>query len=348
MDNNYDDQDDNLHLFFLKEISDYSCVNLRDIIYVGIGTNPRVHKLDDFTPRIDQILPKFLNLTSPEYNYDDKTYRIIHFDKLIENNIIFLHEYFNSKNYEYDSSMNNNNIHIWRSSDHKVEVMINCYNFYYDKYKIFLEDLIEMTFKNPNKNSKMFLQDFSGNDSSNIFKQLYTESVDKILFKNRILFDVSYGENHCDIDLLKYEPIYDKNNNIINIMLMDINELRPYLNYHELINENILKYYSNQYRKITDIIPVDIRRKMLVEEKNQQHNLVSYKNLYTINSSYEDIVNVLSNEIMNIILILREIKFMTPEKEAIIHELLTNYKNYTFESKPSIYDWSIGFNKILI
>jgi hypothetical protein len=61
--NNYDDQDENLYQFFLKEICDYSRLHLRDIIYVGIGTNPRVSKLDDFTPRIDQILPNFLKLT---------------------------------------------------------------------------------------------------------------------------------------------------------------------------------------------------------------------------------------------------------------------------------------------
>jgi hypothetical protein len=128
---------------------------------------------------------------------------------------------------------------------------------------------------------------------------------------------------------------------------MDINELRPFLDYHPSIKEHILKYYIGQYRQIIDIIPVDIRRKMLVEQKNQQHKLISYKNLYNIDSSYEDIINVLSKEIMEIILILKEIKYMTPEKENIINELLTNYKNYTFDTKPSIYDWSIGFNKIL-
>jgi hypothetical protein len=59
-------------------------------------------------------------------------------------------------------------------------------------------------------------------------------------------------------------------------------------------------------------------------------------------------MNVLSNEIMKIILILKEIKYMTPEKENMINELLINYKNYTFDTKPSIYDWSTGFNKIII
>jgi hypothetical protein len=57
-------------------------------------------------------------------------------------------------------------------------------------------------------------------------------------------------------------------------------------------------------------------------------------------------MNVLRNELTIIVNILNEIKFMTPEKEAIIQNLLINYKNYTLDSKPNIYDWSIGFNKI--
>jgi hypothetical protein len=204
-----------------------------------------------------------------------------------------------------------------------------------------------MTLKNPNKSAKMFLQDFSGSDSSNIFKHLYNEFVDRNRFKQRILFDISYGNNHCDIDLLKYEPIYDSNNNIINIMLRNIDELRPHLDYHPIIKEHIHKFYTNLYRKITDIIPVDIRRKMLVEIKNETQRLVCYNNLYSIESSYDDIINVLRNELTKIINILKEIKFLTLEKEAIIQDLLNNYKNYTFESKPSIYDWSTRFNKIL-
>ena len=333
-------QDDSLYLYYLKEISNYSRENLMDTICVGIGTNPRTNNLDHFTPRIDQIIMKFLtNL--------DGTLRIIHFDQLFQNSIIFLHEYFHSKNFDYDHSMEENNTHIWRSSDHKIEVIINTFNFNYDRYKPFLYDLVEMTLKNPNKSAKMFLQDFSCSDSSNIFKHLYNEFVDRNRFKQRILFDISYGNNHCDIDLLKYEPIFDTEGNIINITLMDIDELRPYLDYHPIIKENIHKFYTNLYRKITDIIPVDIRRKMLVELKNENHSLVCYRNLYTIKSSYDDIINVLRNELTIILNILSEIKFMTPEKEAIIQGLLNNYRNYTFDSNPSIYDWSTKFNSIL-
>lgn len=333
-------QDDSLYLYYLKEISNYSRANLMDTICVGIGTNPRINKLEQFIPRIDQVIMRFLtNL--------DGTLRIIHFDQLFQNSIMFLHEYFHSKNFDYDHSMEENNMHIWRSSDHKIEVIINTFNFNYNEYKPFLYDLVEMTLKNPVKSAKMFLQDFSGGTSEPIFRQLYTEFVDRERFKQRILFDISYGDNHCDIDLLKYEPIFDQHNNIINIMLMDIDELRPYLDYHPLIKDHIHKFYTNQYRQITDIIPVDIRRKMLVELKNENHSLVCYKNLYTIESSYDDIINILRNELTIIFNILSEIKFITPEKEAIIQDLLTNYKNYTFDSKPSIYDWSTRFNSIL-
>ena len=332
--------DDNIYVFFLNEISNYCRLNPMDNICIGIGTNPRVNILEEFTPKIDQVIMNFL------YKLDG-TLRIIHFDELIKYNITFLHQYFHSKNFVYDNTMEQNNMYIWRSSDYKIEIIINCYNFYYEQYKPFLCDLVEMTLKNSNKLSKMFLQDFSGGNSFDMFKELYDESINKDKFKQRILFDITYGKNQCDIDLLVYEPIYDQNNNILNILLMNINELRPYLDYHSLIKDHIYKFYEKKYRDITNIIPVDFRRKMLIEIKNENHKLVCYKNLYTISSSYQDIINILRNELFIIIDIFKEIKFMTPEKEKYIEELLTNYKDYTFESKLTIYDWSTGFNKIL-
>jgi hypothetical protein len=326
--------------FCLSEISNYNRLNSRDITFVGIGTTPRITNLDQFTDRIDQIIPLFIK------NIKEKTIRLIHFDSVFERCIDFLHVYFQSKNFTYD---NQEMMHIWRSADHKIEVIINTFYFCYDEHKFFLNELIETCFTNPNKHAKFILQDFTGTDSSIMFTQLYNETSipQKNMFREKILFDISYGNNHCDLDLIKYEPIYDPNGDFINILLMDINELRIYLDYHPLIKEHVQKFYIQKYRSIADVIPVDIRRKMLRESGKSSLDLISYDNLYTVNSSYEDIMKIFNANLMPIIEIFREINFMNPEKEFIINEIMTNYKDYTLYSTPSIYDWSTLFVKIV-
>ena len=50
---------------------------------------------------------------------------------------------------------------------------------------------------------------------------------------------------------------------------------------------------------------------------------------------------------MPVIKILHEIKFMTPEKENLLNELLTNYNNYKLNTNPDIYKWTEGFIRII-
>jgi hypothetical protein len=334
-----------LNTLIMNELIQYCKLNPRNLTHIGIGTAPRTNKLDDFISRIDQIMPVFVDLDLFQ------TVRIIHFDSRFNDYIDFLHEYFDSKDipFKYDDS---EGMHIWRSHDNTIEVIINSFNFYHsnhnymnfpDNYDWFLEKLIKYSLDN---NNKMIVQEYTGGDTSHIFKILYDKSTNKSNFKKHILFDVSYGNNHCDIDMNKYKPIYTKDGDFINIMLMNINELRDNIDYHPMIREHVEKYYIGLYREIINTIPVDFRRKMLTEAGRNPVSLMSYKNMYTIESSYEQIIEVLKQELIPIIQILKEIKFMTSEKEDLIKELLSNYKNYTLDSKPDIYKWSEGFSQI--
>ena len=337
------ESDISINTFILEEIVKYCRANPKNT-FIGIGTAPRTNDHEQFTSRINQVTPIYIDTSKP--------IRFIHFDTRFNDFIDFLHEHFNDVDmeFEYDDS---EGMHIWRTANHMIEVIVNSFNFYHsdeydlnisEKYDWFLEEMIDTTL---NSKKKLIVQSYTGRDTSNIFKNLYEKSNDKPNFKKNILFDVSYGENHCDLDPYKYTPIYDPDNNFINIMLMNFDELIMYISYHPTIKEHITKNAIKEYRKITNVIPVDIRRKMLMEAGRNVMALSSYKNLYTIQSSFDEIIGILKKELMPIIELLREIKFMTPEKESLLQELLTNYKNYSLTSNPDIYKWSDGFIQII-
>jgi hypothetical protein len=317
--------------FVLEELSNYCKLNPYEFTFIGIGTVPRYNDLEKFIPRVDQIMPPYLD-------YQSKTIRLLHFDNALEQSVYFLHDYFRSKNmnFKYDNS---EGFHIWRSGDFRIEVIINPFYFSYVNHNLFLEQMINITLLN---NAKLILQDYSGNCSSNIFKMLYDKSDNKQKFKESILFDISFGDNHCDLDPTKYEIIYDPNNNFLNIMLVSIDELRPYIDYHPFIKKYIEIYYIKEYRKIADVIPLDIRRKILIESGDKNIFLLSYKNLYSQESSYQDIIKILKQELQPIINILKEINYWTPEKDARLQELFD-----VDLSKVNLYEWTPCFIKIL-
>jgi hypothetical protein len=333
-----------MEAYILEEINRYCSRNAYNLTFIGIGTAPRTNILDQFTSRIDQIMPIFIDLDLYQ------TIRIIHFDPRFSESIDFLHEYFDSKDipFKYDNS---EGMHVWRSADNTIEIIINSFSFNFtnefnntlSNQDWFLEEMVNTIY---DKN-KLIVQSYSGKDTSIIFRKLYNNSLNQSNFKKNIIFDVGYGENNCDLDPHKYQPIYDKDYNFINILVLNFDELKNYINYNPIIKEFIIKLTIKDYREITDIIPVDIRRKMLIESGSKAVGWVSYKNLYTINSSYEEIIEILKKELTTVIKIFREIKFMTQEKENLLNELLTNFHNYKLNTNPDIYKWTEGFTKII-
>lgn len=305
---------------------------------IGIGSCARTSSLDTYTPDMQQILRPTLDLTMPT--------RLVHFDPLFDNQINFLQMYFKSKNigFTYDDS---DGIHIWRSEDNIIEVIIIPSNFYYTcPYKQgsqddkFLEELCEISLKT---NNKLIVQDYSGGDTCTIFKILYNKSPDKQRFRNNILFDISYGQNQCHINLTKYKPIMTPNDDFVNIMLMTVDELMPLIHTNQIIDDHIHNYYKKEYGMIVNVIPIDYRRKML-NDTGKTFQLDCYKNLYTMESSYDEIIAVLQKELYPVISMLKHIGLMDNEKEGLLNELLTNYRNYTLTSKPDIYWWSTQFS----
>ena len=175
-------------------------------------------------------------------------------------------------------------------------------------------------------------------------------SNNKELFKKKILFDITYGENHCHIDLTTEKPIYDHHGDFINILLLNIDELRSLFDYHPKIKKYVTDFYISEYKKIVTIIPVDIRRKVLIESGEKIAFCDGTKKYhYTLDTSYETLIEILRSKLNDIIPVLMEINIIDERKRNYIyHELLTNYKNYTLASKPKdIYFWCAEFCALL-
>lgn len=325
-----------------EELLDYVVNNPYPNTHCIIGSYARFQILNNYVPRMQQILPPFVDLTIPT--------RLINFDPLFDDQIEFIHTYFDSKNigFKYDDS---DGMHIWRSDDYIIEVIIISHHFTYshghqdtsDNDDWFLKGLIDSALS---INSKLIVQDYSGSDTSIVFKMMYEQCQNKTAFKNNILFDFTYGNNHCDVDLEKYKPIINSSGNFVNIMLMSVDELMPLFKTNPIIDEHILNYYINNYREIINIIPADYRRKMKIESGANAIGFVGYKKLYTISTSFDEIINILRMELVPIINILRHNGIMNSEKEEILNNLLTNHKNYTLTSRPDINEWSASFIKI--
>ncbi len=336
----------------------YFQANPRDLTYFGIGTYPRVQSLEQFTPEIDQLIPVFMK---EHIEKTSDTIRILLIDPEFDNCMDFLHRYFASTPYDldYDDSEEFNR---WISGDQRIEIIvINMYMRNTDSHGIygqlpnvihihdtFLKDFVDLTLQN---NSKLIVQDYTGADTRDIFKNIYSMSYNKELFKKKILFDITYGENHCHIDLTTEKPIYDLHGDFINIMLLNIDELRPLFDYHPKIKKYVTDFYISEYTKIIIVIPVDIRRKVLIDsgEKIVLCN-GTMKYHYTLDSSYETLIEILRSELDCIIPVLMEINIIDERKRDYIYgELLTNYKNYTLTSKPKdIYFWCAQFSALII
>ena len=109
----------------LHTLLDYINSNPRDLTYIGIGSCPHV-SLDKLDDKSDQVMPKFITDVIKNTN---KTIRIINFDPMFASKINFLHSYFNSNRWQFDPTINfvydhSDQFHIWRSTDHRIEIFM--------------------------------------------------------------------------------------------------------------------------------------------------------------------------------------------------------------------------------
>ena len=319
--------------FVLHELENFIRANPRNT-YFGIGSAPHNEELITREIKWDQIMPVFLQ---EEFQKNTEPWRIIHFDPCYEKKIEFLKNYFTKKfNLIYDNS---EGYHMWRSSDHRIEVLIFDRYFYHKNPHQTEDDDWFLHKLNENiiaSNTKLIVQEYTGHDLKNISGHLFRMSSNPEKYKKKILYDVTYGEDcHCMTDLSKYKPFYDRDGNFINIALFNEIDLLNVSGINKEIDDIIKKHFIKKLKKIVNDDHVNYRRSLLNIGGNlfQTHRYNDY-------SSPEKIMKSLQDEIMEIIPILNRFQFMTPNKERVLDIIMTRYR----EIDP--YKWQSHFNLI--
>jgi hypothetical protein len=302
-----------------EEIVNYIIRNPRDITYIGLGSSPRFSKLDEFTSKIDQILPVFM---MDLIKNTTKTIRVIHYDPMFEHTLEFLQLYFNSKNLEltYDC----NEMHSWTSKDQQIEIIICCIEFnfsdntFYELVNIFLYS-----------NTKLILQSYTGFELLYIFQKLYHMSPMKEKFKNNILFDITYNQDCCCMtDMSKYKPFYNNRNNFMNILLLNEAEMFNLIGNNDEINKIIIDHFIAIYKNIINL-QTDYRRIIT----NQP--ILFPNHGYTDKSKPGDIMNIIFDKLTPILSALKKLNIITPKKEKSLKYI---YHNYAMMDMYKVYE----------
>ena len=321
--------------FVLSNLMDYCDSNPREYTYFAIGSAPHL-TIDKLDERWDQVIPKFV---LDILDNTDLTVRLINIDPQFgsENIKQLMVDYHNSGkwkttyklDFEYDNS---DGMQIWRTKDHRVESIIiaapfdhlNRWNEKTNDW--FIEKLVESTIRN---NNKLVVQEYTGYELDQLRKELYHKSQNKIVFKKKIMIDMSYGNDcHCGTDLTKYKPYYDEFHDFINITLLSEDEMVKIIGKNPDIDKIIQKYFVGKFRKVVNNIHVDYRRRIKGEP-------VMYGNkLYNNQSSPDQVMQVLQDEICQILPIFEMLKLISHEKRELIHNLFQKYKEY------DMYKWN--------
>lgn len=188
--------------------------------YIGIGSSPHLQNILELNTRWDQLIPSFL---LDIINTSNLSIRIIHFDPIFEYNLIQLQSYFNAKLNNTTFKLLHNGVYNWNNE--RVDVIVVPTNFNHSDDDWFLSKIVgKILFRK----FKLVVQQFTGESLESVFAKIYNENssdVDKKLFKQHILFDITYGcDCNCSTDLAKYKPLYDSNGGFYNFTLYSVDD----------------------------------------------------------------------------------------------------------------------------
>jgi hypothetical protein len=312
----------------LNELIQFCSREPRDMTYFGIGSAP--HMLVDQIAKSrkwDQIIPEFM---VDIINRTDKTIRIIHFDPQFSRKDDFLNEYFKKYqkrtfglNFTLDAS---EGLNVWKTDDHRIEVFIIAKPFnhlerHYGNEEVhddFLHEFNEMTIASGNQ---LIVQEYTGHELGQLTKSLYDKSSNKDIFKKKILYDVSYGNDcHCGTDLERYKPIYNDYGDFYNLTLFNSDEMKEHIGKDPTMDKILKLNFIKQFNTALNI-HVDYRRRL----QNLGENLVRHHR-YNNSSSADEIMSVLQDELTKCISILDRLQMITPNKINFIDCLFKNYK----------------------
>ena len=312
----------------LDELVKFCSREPRDMTYFAIGSTPHM-TVDQIAKnrKWDQLIPEFM---IDIINRTDKTIRIIHFDPAFSRKDDFLNEYF--KKYQKTTfgltfSLDvSDGLNVWKTDDHRIEVFIIAKPFnhlerrYNDEevHDDFLHELNEMTLTSGNQ---LIVQEYTGHELGQLTKSLYHKSSNRDLFKKKILYDVSYGNDcHCGTDLERYKPIYNDYGDFYNLTLFNSDEMKEHIGKNPEMDKILKVNFIKEFNKVLNI-HVDYRRRL----QNLGENLVRHHR-YNNSSTADEIMTILQDELAKCVSVLDRLQMITPNKKNFMDCLFKNYK----------------------
>ena len=301
---------------------DYCRMNPRSYTYFAIGSAPHT-SLRDMNSTLDQIVPVFLReVSTPK--------RAIHYDPWFK--LPWLIEYF--KDYQFSEFADG-----WRFVRDDLEVILFPRKFkHYGQHSDPQDDWIveSLVAQSIEQKTLFVLQEYTGHEVQLWFRRLYEASSNKPIFRSKILFDMTYGDDPgCMTDLTKYRPYYTARGDFINLTLMTSNEMQKIIGTSEEIDAHILTYYRSKCIELVEFHIVNYRRRVKGEP------VLNKCSWYGDDARPEEIMEVLHGKFSELAPVLQRLGFLTPYKLSELEGLLTKY--YLID----MYEWAPTFKRML-
>ena len=307
--------------------------NTPDLTYVGVGS--AIHDLRGLSAKTDQIIPVFVG----EAMIEGRTVTAIHFDPMFKFDV--MEEYFKKR---YPMAELRHLGYAWYWKFGLMEVYIVPQAFEHKSRSDeeddvdFMDALIHRVLNSPA--GRLVFQQYTGYDPVATFKGLYAASKRQADFKDRVLFDVSYGaDTGCCTDLTRWKPILLPHGGFMNFLLYDTDEMRSIIGFRKDVDELIYTHFKKDFIQTVNDNHVNYRRRVRGEDC-----MFTVGVPYSATADPDVIMRHLIGEINWRMEIFRQLGLLTPENEVKLAGLLLTYKP---SQGVNVYDWYSAVTKIV-
>ena len=307
---------------------------VRDLTYVGVGS--AIHNLQDLSERTDQIIPVFAN----EAMVSGQKVTAIHFDPMFKFDV--MEEYF-KKRYPMAEMRHLGFCWYWKFG--LMETYILPIAFEHKSRDSAEEDDVDFLHGLINKilqtqAGRLVFQQYTGYDPVRTFKDLYNASKRPSEFKDRVLFDVSYGaDTGCCTDLTRWKPILAPHGGYMNFLLYDEFEMRSIIGFRPDVDALIYAHFKKEFIQIVNDNHVNYRRRLRGDDCMFLAGMP-----YSATADPDEIMRHMFGQIQHIMDVFRQLGSLTAENEITLARLLLTYKP---SQGVNVYDWYTAMTKIV-
>lgn len=309
---------------------------MADLTYVGVGS--AINDLPGLSAKNDQVVPMFVT----EALMSNKKVTAIHFDPGFKFDV--MEEYF-KKRYPMTESRHLGFGWYWKFGLLEVYILPMAFEHKSrsssadeDDDIDFMEALINRVLNTDT--GRLVFQQYTGYDPVGTFKDLYNASKRQAEFKDRVLFDVSYGaDTGCCTDMTRWRPILAPHGGYMNFLLYDEFEMRSIIGFRRDVDELIYAHFKKEFIQIVNDNHVNYRRRTKGEDC-----MFTVGMPYSATADPDEIMRHMFGQIQHIMDIFRQLGSLTPENEITLAGLLLTYKP---SQCVNVYDWYSAMTKII-